>query len=95
MKKHGRFSAKRKTKDVDGRIEKKKRLTASVYARKKKWKCDYYRLQHVFFFFFLYVGINPTLIKRLRYYILTIMFDLQVFHTESAHPTGSNVSPII
>lgn len=56
MKKHGRFSKKKKKpKGVDGTIEeKKKRLTASVYAQKKKRKCDYYRLQHVFF---LYVGV--------------------------------------
>lgn len=67
MKKHGRFSAKKIIKGVDGRIKekKKKRLTASVYARKKETKVRL--LQTTTRLFFLYVGVNPTLIKRLRY----------------------------
>lgn len=57
------FFSKKKTKDVDGRIEKKDLQQVSTLEKRNESAIitDYNTS------FSLYVGINPTLIKRLRY----------------------------
>jgi len=84
LKKKNTVGSQQKTKGVDGRIE-KKAYSKSLRSNKTEVRL----LQTTTRLFFFYVRVNPTLIKRLRYYTLRIMFRHLGFHTESAHPTGS------
>lgn len=72
MKKHDCFSAKEKKNQRrrwDNRRKKNLQQVSTLEKRNESAIITDYNTS-----FFLYVGVNPKLIKRLRYYTLTIMF---------------------